>query len=289
MTSQNLESGAAKHRQLLAASFHSCVAHRCLMDILIINLPRHAERRAFQTKQLEQLGLAFDWVPATDVRGMDPKLFAQLQNTWERPMRDVEVACYLSHLSAWRIVAERKRPALILEDDAYLSTDVPAILKALEGQSFDLVTLEVRGRKKVVGKQSNPLTAAATLVPLYQDRTGAAGYVLSPSGAQKLLAKASDGKAAIADAFISSHYELDAYQVEPAAIIQIDMCEHYGIPAPIQTTSSIGAVARPPASEGANAFKVRRILSQLRMGGRALSVMHKAQRRLIPVNPNSFA
>lgn len=255
------------------------------MDILIINLPRHTERRAFQAQQLERLGLHFDWIPATDVKALDPQVLAQLQDTWERPMRDVEVACYLSHLSAWKLVAERQRPALILEDDAYLCNEVPAILQALEARTFDLVTLEVRGRKKVVGKDASALTPTTHWIPLYQDRTGAAGYVLSPSGAQKLLNKAAKGKAAIADAFISSHYELDAYQVEPAAIIQVDMCRHYDIPEPIQTTSSIGAVERPRAPSNSWGFKLRRIASQLRMGVRQLSVITKAQRRHISVSP----
>lgn len=258
------------------------------MDILIINLPRHTERRAFQVEQLARLRLPIDWVPATDVKALDPKVLTTLQDTWERPMRDVEVACYLSHLSAWKLVAERQRPALILEDDAYLSNEVPAILRALEARSFDLVTLEVRGRKKVLGKHATALTPNNQWIPLYQDRTGAAGYVLSPTGAQKLLDKAAKGKAGIADAFISSHYELNAYQVEPAAIIQLDMCAHYGIPQPIQTTSSIGAIQRPPIPKGHILFKLRRIWSQLRMGSRIISVAYKAKRRFIQINKQQF-
>ena len=258
------------------------------MNVLIINLPRHTDRLAFQTSQMDQLGLRYQVVRAIDVNTVDEHTFQALCDTWERPMRKVEVCCYLSHQTAWEIVKQSGQPALILEDDALLSNQVPALLDALTQQAFDLVTLEVRGRKKVVSSTRVAITDKLSLLNLYQDRTGAAGYVLYPSGARKLLEKAAAGHIGITDAFISSHYALNALQVEPAAIIQLDMCERYGVPAPMQTTSSIGSVERPAAKHAAWRFQLRRIQSQLRMGWRILSVWHKAQRRFIALETSHF-
>jgi glycosyl transferase family 25 len=186
-------------------------------------------------------------------------------------------------------VLDSHQPALILEDDALLAHTVPALLDKLSSQTdIDLVTLEIRARKKIVGRHSTPITPDLHLRALFQDRTGAAGYVLWPRGAQKLLAKAETGHVAIADAFISSHYALKAFQVEPAAIVQLDMCGDYGLSAPLATTSSIGSVDRPVAAQSPWRFTGRRLMAQLHIAARILSVWHKAERRYITLNKQHF-
>ncbi len=103
-------------------------------------------------------------------------------------MRESEVACLKSHQSAWQIVTKHKEPVLILEDDALLSNKTPKLLIALtQTQSIDHVTLEVRSRKKLLAKSAIALSPSMNLVRLYQDRTGAAAYVLWPKGAEILL------------------------------------------------------------------------------------------------------
>jgi glycosyl transferase, family 25 len=103
---------------------------------------------------------------------------------------------------------------------------------------------------------------------LWQDRPGAAAYVLWPAGAEKLLARAPG----LADAVISSAYNMRSFQADPALAIQIDQCEAHAIVPPIPVSSAILAVHRPsldglPALKRA-AFRYRRILAQLRMGVR---------------------
>src|SRR5690606_24072262 len=129
---------------------------------------------------------------------------------------------------------------------------------------LDHVTLEVRGRRKLLGRVERPLADGLRLVRLWQDRTGAAAYVLWPSGAAKLLARAED-RAALADAMICRAYDLSSWQVEPAGAIQLDRCARYGVPVPIGTRSTIDGDGRPA---GMPAQRLRRIASQLRMGWR---------------------
>ena len=67
------------------------------------------------------------------------------------------------------------------------------------------------------------------LLRLYQDRTGAAGYILWPSGANKLIQLEKNSGIGLADAHITACHALKAYQVEPSPIIQLDQCKDYGI------------------------------------------------------------
>ncbi|RZI82892.1 MAG: glycosyltransferase family 25 protein [Rubrivivax sp.] len=261
------------------------------MQILIINLPRHSDRLAFQTTQMNRLGLAYQLVKAVDAANLPDEHYQRLALTWERPLRKAEVCCFLSHVNAWQAVADSGQPALILEDDAVLADTVPRLLSELVSrQDIDLVVLEIRGRKKILGKQAMPITPEVNLLALFQDRTGSAGYVVWPSGARKLLDKADRGLAGPSDAFISSHYALRAMQVEPAAIVQLDMCEHYGLRPAAGGSSSIGNVGRPVTDQRSRGlFVYRRLMSQLRIGWRILSVWHKADRRHVRFDQNQFS
>jgi glycosyl transferase family 25 len=260
------------------------------MQILIINLPRHSDRLAFQTAQMSRLGLRHQLVDAVDAATLPDSVHERLAETWERPLRKAEVCCFLSHVKAWQAVADSGQPALILEDDAVLVDGAPQLLARLQTlEHIDLVVLEIRGRKKILGKRTQPLTPDFGVLDLFQDRTGSAGYVVWPSGARKLLDKANRGLAAPSDAFISSHYALHALQVEPAAVVQLDMCEHYGLRTATGGVSSIGITGRPPvATRSKGRFALRRIASQLRMGWRILSVWHKADRRQVRLEPALF-
>ena len=263
------------------------------MQILVINLPESTDRLEFQKQQMKRLGLDYEVMRAVSTSHVHERAHYHLALGWERPLRKAEIACYLSHHKAWQMVLKRNKPALILEDDALLSRHTPILLNELEKHTDrDLVTLEVRGRKKIVDKKSQTLLGDYKLIPLYQDRTGAAGYVLWPSGAKILLSKAKSISPGLADAFISSTYELRAFQVEPAAIIQLDQCEHYGVLNRIETRSSISKEEKPemayiPLREKVN-FRKRRAVSQLRMGWRHFSVMNHSIKRRIELQTDDF-
>lgn len=257
------------------------------MEALVINLARSTDRMAFQRRQLAALGLAherLEAVTAEDAARRRPESYWQ---GWERPLRPAERACLMSHVAAWERIAASGRPTLVLEDDAVLSRRVPALLSALETLGgIDHVTLEARGRKKLLGREALPVLAGVALVRLYQDRTGAAAYVLWPSGASRLLARAARA-AALADAMICRAYELESWQVEPACAIQLDRCGHFGIPAPIATRSTIDGDS-PTRPTPSTAQRMRRISAQLRMALRHLFLVGRAERREVRLDPADF-
>ena len=261
------------------------------MKILIINLDRSKDRLAYQDSQAAKHGLEITRLRAVEATDFSEETFGKLCERWERPMHRTEVACFLSHVSAWQYVQQSNAPALILEDDAVWSNTLAQALSALNKiEDIDYVTLEVRGRKKLVSKSKLSLTKDLNLIRLYQDRTGAAGYVLWPSGAEKLLHRYAKNEVALADAFICRAYELKAFQVEPACIIQLDMCDHYQLREGAKTESTISPQnrRRPEASSKKSQLvcKTRRIRAQIRMLFR--QVVPGAERRFIQLKKSSF-
>jgi len=259
------------------------------MNILVISLPNAKERRDFQQSQLSKLGLNFKFLDATSVNNLDAETYKQHYHDWQRPLKETEVACYYSHRCAWNKVIQSNQPALILEDDALLSKFVPALLEGLASKkNVDLISLENRGRKKFVSRSSEPLVCNSKLLRLYQDRTGAAGYTLWPSGAKKLIQCEDQKGIALADAHITACHNLIAYQVEPSPIIQLDHCKYYNISNPISNNASDSSVSSHLNPKGGIFFWIKRIYFQLKLGVRQLFLITFSTRRYIKINKQAF-
>jgi glycosyl transferase, family 25 len=236
----------------------------------------------FQVHQLTEMQLSFARLEARTPQSLpfspDDKFWKQ----WERPMREPEMAAFASHRAAWQLIADGNLPVLVLEDDALLMPAAPDFLRKVEGLSaVDHITLETRSRRKLV---SNTKHKDVPMRRLWQDRSGAAAYVLWPTGAQKLLVR----RPAIADAVICAAYDMSSYQADPALAIQIDQCSAYGIEPPIEVGSAILAAQRPRVgglSAGERAgYRWRRIGAQLRMGLRHAAHMAGSSRRLVELD-----
>ncbi len=253
------------------------------MKALIINLETAVERRVFQERQLSFLGIGFDFMPAFD-KNAEETADLPYWDTWERPLKRSERACLLSHQQAWQTVAEQDRPMLILEDDAVLSAKLPALLERLdEARDIEFVTLETRGRKKLLAR------IPADTLPLrrlYQDRSGAAAYILWPSGARTLLA-ATETKCGLADAVICACYSLVAFQADPPLAFQSDQAEREHVPVPLKTKSAISSET-VKGHRGTWRHRLRRVGAQIRMGLRQLQVWRLAHRVSLRVHPDDF-
>jgi glycosyl transferase, family 25 len=265
-----------------------------MISALVINLDHSAERLEFQCKQLAHLQIPMQRLAAVNSSDILSDRYEQLANGWERKMRPAEVACFLSHKIAWQYVLDTAKPWLILEDDALLSHNTFDVLAALFSRTIevDYVNLETRHRRKWLSKEADTLIAGYELRQLYQDRTGAAAYILFPSGAQKLLNRAQHSAPALADAFLCRSYELNAWQVYPAAAIQLDQCINYGLRPPVSFVSTITPQdnLKPRANNVYSSvrFKCRRLAAQIRMGWRQLSVSGCAQRMMVPIIKSDF-
>lgn len=258
------------------------------MDILIISLPNAKERRDFQQNQLSKLGLEFEFLDATSIHDLNEATYKKHYQDWQRPLKTTEVACYYSHRRAWDRVIQSNKPVLILEDDALLSKCVPALLKdLLSRKDADLINFENRGRKKFVSRSGEPIVCNSKLLRLYQDRTGAAGYILWPSGAKKLIQCEGKKGIALADAHITACNNLIVYQVEPSPIIQLDMCNYYEINIPILMDVSKSTVSSCTNNKGNIYFRLKRLSSQFKLAIRLISII-RSERRYISINVKNF-
>jgi glycosyl transferase family 25 len=245
---------------------------------LVINLAEEATRMAFMAGQLTRLGIGFDRLEAVTPRGLSPAADDPYWQQGERPLRTTEMAALASHRAAWERVVAAGVPLLICEDDAVLHRDTPALLSAVDALSeAELITLETRGRAKLIARSPH---AKAPIHRLWQDRTGAAAYVLRPEGARKLLARVAQAPG-LADGILCAAYEVQSWQAVPALAVQLDHCAASGIEAPIETESAIDREARPKAAKSPGQ-KLRRIRGQLRMGLRQLRRLPGAERRIVP-------
>jgi glycosyl transferase family 25 len=158
-----------------------------LTAIFWINLDSRQDRRAFMETQFSQLGLAAERIAAVtpdaldaETRAMGPALAAS------------ELCVTASHRLAWRKLLEHELPhALILEDDAYLSSVLPAFLGAAASilGELDLVRIETGRRRVRVGPPTHRLDCGVTLHRAHSDQWGTAGYLITDRCARRLLAE----------------------------------------------------------------------------------------------------
>ena len=259
------------------------------MKTLVINLINARDRRSFQQEQLSFYGFDYEFLNAVSIDDISQNTYQTHYQDWQRPLKKTEVACYYSHRSAWLRVIKDNQPILIMEDDALISKHLASLLLILEQiKDADLVNLENRGRKKFVSKTAVPLGDQAKLLKLFQDRTGAACYILWPSGAKKLLNCEQKKGIALADAHITSCNEIVSFQVEPAAAIQLDYCEHYQMDNPTHQELAQSSVSSSYNKKGNWLFWIKRINFQIKLGWRQLCFLGRVQRRFIDINEKDF-
>ena len=262
------------------------------MDCIIINLETAKDRMDFMTKQMDKFTLKFLRINALSENDLILNNEQSYWNTWERPLKNTEKACLLSHINAWKSVVENNTPTLILEDDAFLSNDTKSVFKAATAlQNVDLLSLEVRFRKKLLSKKREELYLGYFYSRLYQSGSGAAAYILWPSGARKLIAY-SKKQVALADALIADCKNLKSFQIEPACALQLDCLPMYGIQSPIKHSSIInsGDNFNRPSYENRTRLKFlrKRLISQLKKGLQKFFLIRKSEKRTIKLEINKF-
>ena len=254
------------------------------MNIYIINLPKDKQRCKFQEEQFKKLNLKYKIINATSTKDIKD-IYSKHYLDWQRPLREVEVACYYSHQKLWKEILLSNKPALILEDDVIICNKLPKILNYCKNlQNIDYINLETVGRKKLLSKEYIEVDNNFKLQRLYIDRNGTGAYILYPSGAKKLLDIESKSGIALADAQIKGAFNLISYQLNPACIIQSDQASKYNIKSPIKVESNIGMVKKPKIpSNMFFHFKFKRIKHQIKLLLRELKYLFKAKKEKVEI------
>jgi glycosyl transferase, family 25 len=162
--------------------------------IFLINLDRSHERLALMQAQANELGLAFERMPAIDgTRQLPGWMVAQFLDDCGRArggLSEGEVGCYASHLVVFsKIVERRLKAAIVLEDDAILDQDFErsacaAMCAAPVG--WDCIHLSTDFKRPAFPVVD--LGLGRSLVRYKRLPVNSLGYVVSRAGAAKLLA-----------------------------------------------------------------------------------------------------
>jgi glycosyl transferase family 25 len=197
-------------------------------SIYIISLASATQRRIYQTDQSNRLGFKPIWQNAYGVNDFSEDVFLQHAFDWQRPLIKTEVGCFLSHLEVWKKIAVSDCPAVILEDDVILTTSsIQAFEELSTYENADIINLEAAGKKQVSYETKHK---SFLLRKLVLNSSGAAAYMLWPSGAKKLLKHYQSNGAALADVFINESRSLSSWQIVPAVVIQQCMLPYYDMP-----------------------------------------------------------
>jgi glycosyl transferase family 25 len=164
------------------------------IPIFIINLDKSVDRLERISQRLEALGLTFERVPAVYGAALTCEEKRKINPPWRfwlNDRSDTELACYMSHLKAIRLVAERQIPrAIVMEDDAIFEADFGVWAKhdsPLPGGA-DIVKLEGFGAENTI-KIPMYSHAGRTVNFAYKTSGGAAAYIITLEGARKALEK----------------------------------------------------------------------------------------------------
>jgi glycosyl transferase family 25 len=162
----------------------------------VITLEHSQERRDLISARLAELEISFEFYPGVDGRKVD-LLSHPNYSKWKRRMffgRDLsngEFGCILAHQSIYQHIVENHiGTALILEDDAILCDELPAVVSALTKipENWDLVRFLGREKNYRASRKIARLPGTQSYLARPHGMPGGAyGYVISNQAARRLL------------------------------------------------------------------------------------------------------
>jgi len=195
------------------------------MKILIISR-KAEERRQFQSRQMQRLGVDFEFLDAYEASDLSVEDCKAAANTWPSPTLREDIACFTSHRLAWKIIIECNEQTLILEDDAVLSSGFADAIRSIEARrdNWDWVyDLEFAPRPHILAKSAVWTDGMHRATRVVQNRVGSAGYVIGPRAAGKMLEDTKNYF--LLDAYLWHRVWLKAYQIEPTPVVQMQFLD----------------------------------------------------------------
>ncbi|WP_119155608.1 glycosyltransferase family 25 protein [Caldimonas tepidiphila] len=164
------------------------------MQCLVLNLKRNPERWQAMTEQAGLIGLPVQRVEAVDGCALTPDEVEGIyspslnQNQFHRPLVPGEIGCYASHRALWhRLLASNDTMFAVFEDDVILSARLPQALAAISELPPDWDMIKLVRRKREATRSVQSLSDGSSLVCYPRVPSLTAAYVITRSGAQKLL------------------------------------------------------------------------------------------------------
>ncbi|MFZ7187917.1 glycosyltransferase family 25 protein [Avibacterium avium] len=163
------------------------------MNIFVISLKdNNSIRKEHMLNEFSKCQLNFTFFDAVipkDINYMANKLDINIETT---SLTQGEIACLLSHLCLWdKMIKSDMDRIAIFEDDIYLSKSINSILEnvKLNNVNFDILKLEKSLDYISVYKRNRLDLISSDKCKIYRLKSqhlGAAGYVITKKGAEKI-------------------------------------------------------------------------------------------------------
>jgi len=163
--------------------------------VYLINLDCAADRLLSMDKQLSEIGISYERVPA--IKGsnlteaeINTEYSAALNKKFFRAALTLgEIGCYISHRNIWRkMVAENIEFAVVLEDDMIIENNFIKLFSLSEVlKKYNLIKLA--DNRNHLPKQKSKLDQEFELVNFTKIPNCTTGYTINLAGANKLLAR----------------------------------------------------------------------------------------------------
>lgn len=173
-----------------------------MIPVFVISLARSHDRRAFIEKHMSSRAVDFVFFDAVDGKKLSEDELKNVDFPMARQFcgHDLslgEVGCAMSHIRIYEMmVAKNIERCVVLEDDIYLHSHFKSIVsKAMSACQSDIIFLH-HGKVKSwpwMKKMPEGYRLAKYISPSRNSKRGiisTAGYILTLSGAKKLLSKA---------------------------------------------------------------------------------------------------
>lgn len=196
-----------------------------MVDVFLINLDRHTGRLRFMETQLALLSVPFTRFRA--VNGYDPAEIASNDKARFANLSQGEIGAWESHRGVWREIIRRGQPAIVLEDDVMLSSDFGRLAfdKDLLATA-DIVKLDYFRQPSTYGVRQIPVGGDDRHVQrLVGSERLASAYLVTPTGAEKLLEGSRNYFQPVDDLIFQMHsrlfWSLRIWKIMPAVATQM--------------------------------------------------------------------
>lgn len=163
--------------------------------VYLINLEKDRTRLEAATAELSRAGAAWIRVPAVNGRNLPSERIAKVYDAHanrtraRHPLTLPEVGCYLSHIAAWRNIANSGMPGgVVLEDDFRITGDFQGALRAVSRDSgdWDMVKLFTfrPGAKRLKPRRVGP---GMEIAEPYKVPSTTLGYAIRRAAAERLI------------------------------------------------------------------------------------------------------
>lgn len=197
------------------------------MFCFVISLSDVLDRREHIRKEFKKANLEFEFFDALRPKEGKELLVSMSPDSDLTLLSPGEIACLASHVALWKKLLESKEQySIIFEDDIFFGEKVADFLYEIieDLQGLDLIKLETFQEKVLLGKLRKSFLNRH-LYDLHSNHSGTAGYIITRSGAAKLLQYLFLGDQLLpADHYMfektTKDKEINVVQVSPGICIQ---------------------------------------------------------------------